>query len=284
MFQKRLELSDLSAGCNIFFVSGVLWSGGFSFWMKYLTRGKIHPYTWTDCKIARPMFHFCQQYSSSLLMIMSIEKCFALYFPLKIKSISTLRTSKKICLISALIFFVFNAQFFFVYDSKMETNGMKICVWIHVPKKYHATYIQIDAFLYTFIPLLVMVTANSLIILKFMMAKLRNRHDGTESVNQALSKSAVKGSVMLLTVSFAFIILTGPMSVYTSMIENDPPIIVYGITAILTYLNHSINGLLYCISGSRFRHELIDLFECSSKKTATSSVANSNITSISSAF
>ena len=58
---------------------------------------------------------------------------------------------------------------------------------------------QIDAFLYSFIPLTVMFTANCLIILKFMIAKLKNRQGGTESVNQALSKSAVKGTVMLLS-------------------------------------------------------------------------------------
>ena len=93
-----------------------------------------------------------------------------------------------------------------------------------------------------------------------MMAKWKNRRADTESVNQALSKSAVKGSVMLLTVSFAFLILTGPMCVYTSMIENDLPEIVYGVTVILQYINHSINGILYCITGSRFRQELMTLF------------------------
>ena len=57
-----------------------------------------------------------------------------------------------------------------------------------------------------------------------------------------LSKSAVRGSVMLVTVSFAFIILTGPISIaYTIM--DDPPILVYGVTVILQYLNHSINGV-----------------------------------------
>ena len=39
----------------------------------------------------------------------------------------------------------------------------------------------------------------------FMIAKWE------KSVNQILSKSAVKGTVMLLTVSFAFFILTAPL-------------------------------------------------------------------------
>ena len=110
-----------------------------------------------------------------------------------------------------------------------------------------------------------MFTANCLIIFKFMTAKWRNRHSGTESVNQALSKSAVKGSVMLLAVSFAFIILTGPICVRNLM--NDPPKMVYGVTVILQYLNHSINGVLYCITGSRFRQELRNLFNVCGKKT-----------------
>ena len=126
-----------------------------------------------------------------------------------------------------------------------------------------------SGFLYSFIPLTVMFTANCLIILKFMLAKLKDRQGGSESVNQALSKSAVKGSVMLLTISFAFIILTAPICI-TYTITVDPPVIVYGITVILVYLNHSINGVLYSISGSRFRHELIQLFVCcGTRGTAT---------------
>ena len=204
-------------------------------------------------------------------MIMAVEKCFALHFPLQTKSICTVRTAKKISLISAVIFFGFNAQFFFIFDTEKALNGAKRCIWVKVPDGYKAIYLQIDAFLYSFIPLLVMFTANCLIIFKFMIAKWKNRHGGTGSVNQAMSKSAVKGSTMLLTVSFAFIILTGPISIAYSMMA-DPPMMVYGITVILQYLNHSINGVLYCITGSRFRHELMKIFCCYGNETNRNTV------------
>ena len=120
-----------------------------------------------------------------------------------------------------------------------------------------------------------MSTANCLIVLKFMMAKWKNRHGGTESVSQALSKSAVRGSVMLLTVSFLFIVLTGPYAFAYSRIMGNPPIIVYCVTIILNYLNHSINGVLYCVSGSRFRQELRSLFgSCGRKRSAISNIMN----------
>ena len=84
--------------------AGVLWTGAFTIWMQHLTEDKINPYAWTDCKLGRAMQNFCQQYSSSLLVIMAVEKCFALYLPLQTKRFCTVGTAKKISLISAFIF------------------------------------------------------------------------------------------------------------------------------------------------------------------------------------
>ena len=117
-----------------------------------------------------------------------------------------------------------------------------------------------------------------MIIFKFMMAKWQNRRGDTESVSQALSKSAVKGTVMLVTVSTAFIILTGPravgLTVYAEDILDYP--IVYVTVILLQYLNHSINAVLYCISGSRFRHEFMKVFGCYKQKRRSSSSMATN--------
>ena len=247
----------------------VLWAGCFGTWILFLTRGRINPYVWTDCKLGRAMQFLCQQYSSSLLVIMAVEKCFALYFALQSKRFCTVGSAKKLSLISASIFFAFNAQYFFIYDTKTAIDGAKLCVYVNVPDGYQFIHSQIEAFLYSFIPLSAMLMANCLIILKFVIAKWTQRHGGTESVNQALSKSAIKGTVMLLTVSFAFIILTAPISIAFSIMD-DPPVMVYGVTIMLLYLNHSINGVSYSISRSRLRHEPKNLFLCG-EGTATKS-------------
>ena len=214
-------------------------------------------------------------------MAMRLEKCFALYFPLQSKSVCTVRTAKKFSLIAAFVLFGFNLHLIFIRDAETDPDWKKQCIWVRVPLSYKATYYQIDAFIYSFIPLSVMFTANCLIIFKFMIAKYKNRQGGTESVNQALSKSAIRGSVMLLTVSFAFVILTVPICI-DNLIKDDPQI-VYGITVILQFLNHSINGVLYCITGSRFRHELMVLFNCGTKRPVIgSSMANTNTSNVSS--
>ena len=64
-------------------------------------------------------------------------------------------------------------------------------------------------FVSSIIPFVLMVIASCLIIYKFMMAKWQARHGGTESTSQALSRNAMKGTAMLITVSVIFILLTG---------------------------------------------------------------------------
>ena len=210
---------------------------------------------------------------------MSVEKLFALYFRLRTKSICTVSTAKKLTLASAVVFFLFDGQFFFIYAAKTRENGVKYCTWVNIPEGYDDIYWQIDAILYSFAPFTIMIKVNCMIIFKFMLAKWQNRRGGTESVSQALSKSAVKGTVMLVTVSTAFIVLTGPASLAVAIFGDDLPVMVYGVTVLLQYLNHSINAVLYCISGSRFRHELMKVFGCYKPKRRSNSSMVTNSTS-----
>ena len=93
-----------------------------------------------------------------------------------------------------------------------------------------------------------------------MKAKMALKH-GTDSTNQALSKSAMRGTAILITISLTFIILTGPVSVvYTITADPDPVLIA--ILYSCSGLNHGINAVMYCIVGSSFRQELIELICC----------------------
>ena len=130
-----------------------------------------------------------------------------------------------------------------------------------------------------------MFIANFAIVFKFMAAKCKS--NSTESTNQALAKSATRGTAMVVTVSFTFLILTAPTAVYMALphvihLPNNP---IYHVFMNLTqYLNHSINGILYCIVGSRFRSELLKIL-CRKKRTVESytsySVGSTSVITIS---
>ena len=64
----------------------VLWSGCFGAWLRHLTRREVDPRLWTDCKLYFFMFYFGRHYSSMLLVLMSLEKCFCSLFSSKVKN------------------------------------------------------------------------------------------------------------------------------------------------------------------------------------------------------
>ena len=97
---------------------------------------------------------------------MSIEKCLALYFPFKTKSICTVEISKRVTLVTALVFVAFESQFFFLIK-KVSHNE---CDFVRVPQNYPLIFNPIDSVLYSFGPFTIMTLANCAIIYKFMSA------------------------------------------------------------------------------------------------------------------
>ena len=192
---------------------------------------------------------------------MSIEKFFALYFPLKTKSICTIKTAKRVCLAAACVFIVYLMQLFFIRKAVKDQKGLLMCTWINVPPGYSRIYYYINTVLYSFGPFTLMIISNCAIIYKLLMTKWLAKRRGTESTNQALSKAAMKGTAMLITVSVTFIILTGPTAV-SFVIKGEAHPIERIVMNLLQYLNHSINEVMYCIVGTRFRNELFNALCC----------------------
>ena len=127
--------------------------------------------------------------------------------------------------------------------------------------KYFMVYERIDGFLYFFGPFVIMGFTNIAIIYKFVKAKLASKHGGTESTNQSLSNAAMRGTAILITVTMAFIVLTGPCQVAFAITIHIHPLLL-PFLYICVALNLSINGLLYCVVGSKFKKELIDTLCC----------------------
>ena len=238
----------------------VLWSGCFVSWVTLLTRHRINLGVWTNCKLYYFLFFFGIQYSSSLLVLMSFEKCFAVYFPLKSKTVCTIKRAKWATGIIGTILAGSDSVYFFVIESKsIDSCGRQGCIYI--AQKYRVTLNIIDSVLYSYLPFTLIFITNFAIVFKFARAKCQR--NSTQSTNKALAKSATRGTAMVVTVSVMFLLLTSPTAMYAvlygwySLAELFP---WYRTFMNLTqYLNHSINGILYCVVGSRFRGEIMKI-------------------------
>ena len=196
-----------------------------------------------------------------LLVIMSFEKCFAVYFPLKSKTVCTVKTAKWVTGVFGVILAGYNIVYFFLRETQIDKkSGYMKCVYV----SHSETLNMIDSILYSFGPFCLMFMTNSSIVFILLRAKCKsNQSNSTESTNQALSKVATRGTAMVVTVSLTFLILTAPNGVGRAL---KPVVDLWSFPesrAFITltqYLNHSINGYLYCIVGSRFRTELLKVF------------------------
>ena len=195
-----------------------------------------------------------------LLVLMSLEKCFAVYFPFKSTAVCTIRTAKWATGVARIILAGYNSMFFFIIKGGIiESSGYDTCVYT---VDMSGTLDILDSIIYSFGPFTFMFITNFAIVFKFMRSKFNSRSSSTESTNQALFKAATRGTAMVVSVSVTFLILTAPTAVsyacsFTIRLDNVPSYCVF--QNLIQYLNHSINGLLYIIVRSRFRNELLKI-------------------------
>ena len=119
----------------------VLWSGCFGAWFRHLTRGQVDPRQWTDCKLYYFMFYFGRHYSSTFLVLMSFEKCFAVYFPLKSKTVCTVKTAKWATGIVGVILACYNSLHFLDWEFRFSKSyGLHLCIFIRDYLNNFASY------------------------------------------------------------------------------------------------------------------------------------------------
>ena len=153
---------------------------------------------------------------------------------------------------------MYECQCFFVL--KVVIRG-RFPACLPAPGLYGFVFNWLDSILYSFGPFTIMIITNAAIIHKLMSIKMKETKGGSNPAGQAISKSATKETAMLIIVSLMFMILTGPMAVALIVKgPNSPRIVVIGF--IMQYMNHCINGVLYCIVGSKFRRELYKILPC----------------------
>ena len=219
------------------------------------------------------MFYFGRHYSSSLLVLMSLEKCFAVYFPLKANAICTVKTAKWATGIMGVALAGYNLVHFFLRESQTSKLSRRhVCGVVGNSK---VMLDAVDSALYSFGPFVLMLITNFAIVFIFLKAKCKS-NNLTESTNQALAKSATRGTAMVVTVSLTFLLLTALVGVdnaLSSIVVLEEKPLFEAFSNATQYLNHSINGVLYCVVGSRFRKELFQLFVRKQTTDSSSSIS-----------
>ena len=157
-----------------------------------------------------------QQLSNWILVAMTLERFIAIWFPFKVKKFC----NKRNAVISLIVMFVFfmlaNLQFVFTFEEISDSFFTYDCR----PKSGHAEFVKyvwywIDGALYAFLPIILIIVFNGLIIYAVRKSG-RNQRDLTNHAMNMIEELVQQRQVtdMLLTISLVFVILILPSCIF----------------------------------------------------------------------
>ena len=137
----------------------------------------------------------------------------------------------------------------------------------------------INLAVYSLIPFFMISTLNLLLLLKLSYSVYERKRN----LGQVANSFKIGGSsLLLISAGLLYLFCTGPIAIYhilnyiywneSSESEYNPELQAYrtlwrSILENISYLTNALNILVYCVSGSRFRRELILMMTCKTIKS-----------------
>ena len=235
------------------------------------------------CKVLSYLTYVSSQLSSWLLVMLTLERTVCVMFPHRVKELCTVKNTGICVVLLTLSMLLLNSHFLF--GAGLVEDGGKLesfpCRGIYESYEKFSKYVWpwIDFYVYFAIPFAFIVTGNVLIIKKLALARReRKMLQNRKKCRQSLQSKNV--TALLLFLCAMFLITLAPVTVYfigsphwieSITSKSDPRDIQEGmeyisfwftVTNCISYLNATCNFILYVLSGSRFRKEVVSTLFC----------------------
>ena len=216
------------------------------------------------CKLQRYVKSVFGYYANWLLIVFTIFRVIAVYLPHKANVYCTRRRAF-IAVASTLAASCIVNLDSIIHIQYIIRNNKKKCWFTGSRDIYYTVYSQwVMLTVMSIVPFVLLVTSNILIIYKVIIYSFRRRNMSTEiksNDSQSLTAMLISISVLFLMTqvpTFAIIILKRNLRSGTHSEEYIYRfLIIDGVFRLLKWTNHAVNFFCYCVSGKRFREELV---------------------------
>ncbi|XP_041374610.1 probable G-protein coupled receptor B0563.6 [Gigantopelta aegis] len=244
-----------------------------------------------SCKAFLFVFYFTAHWDVLLLVAVTAERYIVVVFPLMADTMVSMKRTVVIICLAALLSVGLNMHHFFTaYVRVSNTTGLTYCGSSggETTKFFkYRIYPWIDSIIYFVLPFTAIFVLN--ISMMHITGRATRRRGHMQNMRSSdVNRKQIELTVMLLLVSFFFLLLTGPMGVIliveriawipTSLKEKAVHRLIHSVVDNMMYTNHAINFLFYCFSGQRFRNEVRRLM-CSFRKDTVNSISRSSANS-----
>ena len=239
----------------------VLYISAFKTWIMVLTGFELLHQSTAACKISIFLTQFCVHFSAWLIVAVTVERFLAVWFPLRATTMCNLARAKFVTVMIAMIFILINSHIF--WTAKLHTlhNGQVKCMSYAYENIVCKVFPWIYLVLYSFLPVLVLLLFNTLIIVN--LAKSKPLFQAMTKNDQQTRYDHQKLAVCLLVISFTWIVTTMPRPLYPFFMEKPrtvseqaETVFIRTLCFLLMYVNHAVNFFIYGLTGQRFRMEL----------------------------
>ena len=251
------------------------------------------------CKSTSVVLHTASDFSVWLIIAVTVERYIVACHPLKAVAMCKSYRAKLVIITIFLAVFALNTHFAWTvrvvslpYGSGNLTE--RRCQGVELYAQFFKVWSWVDAVKYSFLPLGIIAILNMLITTKVVGAHKRRVLSGSirrRRLNyrrSSVSEASTKLTVMLLAVSFSFLLTTLPMNIaliisrFRPERENLHSIARFAlantIVTLLMYTNHAMNFYLYCATGQKFRKQVVR-FLCRTKSRFLQMAAQSTASS-----
>ncbi len=269
MSQKRLQATLTSFLLRYLAIvdSVVLLTGLLRQWLRWVANVDVRSLTSSGCKIHIFTTYWSRQYSAWILAGITCERLISVVFPHSGKRYLTKR-NVTVCLVVIGLCLFLLCSHWFVNAELMNFGSTDRPYWYcYIPKNQHFVFYiwpYIDYVFFFVIPFVTIAGGNAAIIRRLYRSKFSAQGSDERQVKMTSM------TFILILVAVYFMISTTPGGIYLVIqtIWSDWTDdhawsllnLYWAIANILQYSNNAINFFLYCLSGPRFRRELLALF------------------------
>ena len=262
----------------------VLYTGLLRQWLIYLFEFDVRHVSNAGCKLHIWLLYSSLDFSAWILIVVTLERVILSWCPYSAKT----KCNRKYAtvLVVILIFLLgLNSHLLYgmIHEERFDasTNTTVISKCVEINNKYgdffNLTWPWIDLCALCLIPFSVIVIGNGFILLKVIKSKKKTKARVVPSINTGETRTTHRNTskhssmtAMLFTLNMVFLVTTSPVSIYnigyTHWLTDGTHQtyasldLWWAIVNMLMYTNNSLNFLLYCLSGTRFRQAVIRLF------------------------
>ncbi|XP_064626832.1 FMRFamide receptor-like [Lineus longissimus] len=232
----------------------------------------VRTLTSLSCPIHLFLIYVFRHLSCWNVVLLTLERFLSVCLPLKARIICTRKVTCVVLVVTIIFLLLLNGHFLFFHTIIYNRWG-SFCVSATAAYEnfIFAIWYWIDLLCYVGLPFVIIAFCNCSILYKANQSHVDRLKFQSRDRDNKTSADLTTMTYMLVTISVAFVLLTLPFSLHfiaSGQVKNPTEqqeadfTLSYAVTYLISYVNNSINFLLYCVSGTQFRREVFKMLKC----------------------